>query len=138
MSASIAPRPLYRTEVRDLPPFERIELRDPASWVDLVAEPGDRHVVEIEAPPELMARIQTRVEAGTLRISLVATLSEMLRDAFTTSLTRHRVGYRVRAPQLLEIRVAGRVRVAVHAYGASAPVVTRLEPSPPTGPRPPI
>ena len=138
MSASTAPRQQYRTAVRDLPPFERIELRDPASWVDLVAEPGDRHVIEIEAPPELLARIQTRVEAGTLRIALAATLSEMLRDAFTTSLTRQHVGYRIRAPRLLEVRVAGRARVAVHAYGANAPVVTRLEPVPPTRPNPPV
>jgi hypothetical protein len=125
------------SEVRDVAPFERVELQDPTNWVDLVVQPGERQIVVLEGSPEMVARVRTRVEDGTLRITLEGGIADHVRDAFTTSLTRQRLVYRIHARRLLEVRVAGLVRVAVDAFGADAPVVTRLEPHAPVMPQPP-
>jgi hypothetical protein len=125
------------SEVRDVAPFERVELRDPTNWVDLVVQPGERQIVVLEGAPEMVARVRTRVEDGTLRIALGGSIADHVRDAFTTSLTRQRLVYRIHARRLLEVRVAGLVRVAVDAFGPDAPVVTRLEPHAPSMPQPP-
>lgn len=138
MTATIAPGEARARETRDVPPFERIDLRDRTSWVDLIAEPGERENLVVEGPPDVLARINARVEDGVLRISVASSLKDLLRGAVTTSLTRRHVVYRVRARRLLEVRVAGLVRVSVHAFGGDAPVVTRLEPYPPIAPHPPI
>lgn len=128
---------VHSSEVREVPAFERIELRDPTNWVDLVAEPGERESVVVEGPPEMLVRVRTRVKDRTLRITLAGSLAQHVRDALTTSLTRQHLVYRIRAPRLLEVRVAGLVRVAVEAFGADAPVVHRPQPQPPAMPQPP-
>ena len=125
------------SEVREVAAFERIELRDPTNWVDLVVRPDERYLVVIEGSPEMIARIHTIVEDGTLRIRLGGSIADHVRDAFTTSLTRQCLVYRIHAPRLLEVRVAGLVRVAAHEFGANAPVITHLEPRAPVMPEPP-
>jgi hypothetical protein len=138
MTATIAAGGTRARETRDVPPFERIDLRDRTNWIDLIAEPGEREGLVVEGPPDTLARVHARVEDGVLRITLAASLRDLLRDSVTTSLTRRHLVYRVRARRLLEVRVAGLVRVSVHAFGRDAPVVTRLEPYPPISPHPPI
>jgi hypothetical protein len=121
----------------NVPPFERVELGDPVNEVHLTASPDERHSVIVEGPPEMLRRIRGTVTDGVLRITLVGGLAERLGDVATTSLTRRHLVYRVRAPRLLEVRVGGYVHVAVDAYGADAPVVTRLEPPAPREPHAP-
>jgi hypothetical protein len=125
------------SEVRELAPFERIELRDPTNWVDLVVRPDERHLVVIEGSPEMVARVHTSVEDGTLRIRLGGNIADHVRDAFTTSLTRECLVYRIHARRLLEVRVAGLVRVVAHDFGPNAPVIAHLEPHAPVMPEPP-
>lgn len=125
------------SEVREVAPFERIELRDPTNWVDLVVRPDERHLVIIEGSPEMVGRIHTAVEDRTLRIRLGGSIADHVRDAFTTSLTRQRLVYRIHAPRVLEVRVAGLVTVAAHEFGINAPVITHLEPHVPVMPEPP-
>lgn len=134
MPATAAPEELHASVVLDVAPFERMELRDPVNWVDIVAEPGERELVVVEGPPSMLARLRADVEDGTLRITLGGSVADHVRDAFTTSLTRRRLTYRVQARRLLEVRVGGLVRIAVHAFGENAPVVTRLGPHPPAPP----
>ncbi len=137
MTSTLAPRRARQSEVRDVAPFDRIELRDPANRVDLIVEPGPQLVV-IEGRAELIRRVRTKVVDGILRITLAGGVVDHVRDAVTTSLTRQWIVYRIRAPRLYELRVAGLVSVSVSAFGADAPVVTRLgPPQPPTWPIPP-
>lgn len=120
--------------------FRRIELRDPANWAHLVVEPGGRATLEVEGPGNVVRRVHADVDDEILRISLGGGLLAHVSDALTTSLTREQVTYRVQAPRLDEVRVLGMVHVSVDAFGADAPVVTRLGPVPPLaplGPRPP-
>lgn len=132
MTSTVAPRRARQREVRDVAPFDRIELRDPANRVDLIVEPGSQ-LVAIEGRAETIRRVRTEVVAGILRITLAGGVVDHVRDAVTTSLTRQWIAYRIRVPRLYEVRVAGLVSVSVSAFGADAPAVTRLGP-----PRPPI
>jgi hypothetical protein len=134
ITATDAPR---ATELRDTAPFDRLEVHDPANEVDVIVEPGDRQHLAIEGPPEIVARVRTVVIDRTLMVTLAGGLSDRLRDAVTTSLTRHHVTYRITTPRLLEVRVAGLVRVAIEGFGSNRPVVTSLEPHPPAMPRSP-
>jgi hypothetical protein len=121
----------------EVSPFERVELRDPVNRVHLIAAPGERHTVAAEGAPETLRRVRAEVTDGILRITVAGSVADHLRDAVTTSLSRQELVYRVHAPRLREVRVAGYVSVAVDAFGADAPVVTRLEPQAPAPPRPP-
>lgn len=122
------------SEVRKVPPFIRIELRDPVNQVDLIAEPGEPQVLVVEGPGETLRRVQTVVDAGVLRITLAAGVADHVRDALAPGRERHVVVYRIQAPRLDEVRVAGLVSVSVAAFGADAPVVTRIEPRSPGRP----
>ncbi len=122
------------TRTRELAPFERIELRDPANWVELTVEPGDAENITIDGPADLVDRVRTDVLHGTLHIRLAGSATDRLRDALTTSLDRRQLTYLVRARRMLEVRVRGLVRVSVDAFGADAPVVTSLVPKPPRPP----
>ena len=122
------------TRTRELAPFERIELRDPANWVELTVEPGEAESITIDGPPDLVDRVRTDVHHGMLHIRLAGSATDRVRDALTTSLGRRRLTYLVRARRILEVRVRGLVRVSVDAFGADAPVVTSLVPKPPRPP----
>lgn len=139
MTTIEAPGDVLLREVREVAPFERIELRDPANRVDMILEPGAR-LVAVEGPAETVRRVRTEVRDGVLEIGLDGTLAERVRDALTTSLTRRLLVYRICVPRLYEVRVAGLVSVSVSAFGADAPAVTRLHPQapfPPVAPAPP-
>lgn len=136
MTSTLAPGYVRRSEVRDVAPFDRIELHDPANRVDLIVEPGPQHIV-IEGRTEMIHRVRTDVVDGVLRITLAGGLVDHVRDAVTTSITRQWIVYRIRVPRLYELRVAGLVTASVSAFGAEAPVVTRLGPPLPIPPIPP-
>jgi hypothetical protein len=120
-----------------VPPFDRVELRDSVNEVDVIATPAERHSVLVDGPPEMLRRIRGTVADGVLRITIGGSLADRIRDAATTSLTRRHLVYRVSAPRLFEVRLSGYVHVAVDAYGADAPVVTRLGPQAPRAPQAP-
>jgi hypothetical protein len=116
--------------------FRRVELRDPTNWVEFIVEPGAPVALSIEGSRDFVGRVRTRVDGGTLLITLAGSLTEKVRDALRTSLTRRRLTYRLRAPDLIEVAVLGMVQVTVDAFGTDRPVVTRLEPAPPQAPHP--
>lgn len=134
MSATTTRARSQVTRTLELAPFERIELRDPANWVELTVEPGEAESITIDGPPDLVDRVRTDVHHGMLQIRLAGRATDRLRDVLTTSLNRRHLTYLVRARRILEVRVRGLVRVSVDAFGAGAPVVTSLEPQPPRPP----
>ena len=130
MTAIAAPE-VRLSEVRSVAPFVRIELRDPVNQVDLIAEPGEPQVLVVEGPAATLHRVQTVVDSGILRITLATGVADHVRDALAPGHQRRVLVYRVQAPRLDEVRVAGLVSVSVAAFGADAPVVTRIEPQVP-------
>lgn len=136
MAVDDATRPARVTRTLQLGSFRRIELRDPANRAHLVVEPGHRATLEAEGPAEIVRRVRAAVDGEILRITLGGGPLVRVGDALTTSLTPEPVSYRVQAPRIDEVRVLGPVHVSVDAFGADAPVVTRLPPVPPPAPRP--
>lgn len=116
--------------------FQRLELCETANWVDLVVEPGEPELLTIEGPPEYVARVKSEVRGETLRVSLAGGLSDKVKDALTTSLTRKKITYHLTAKNLVEIKVIGLIRVNLEAYGENRPVVQDRLPAPPIQPRP--
>ncbi|MBP1705455.1 MAG: hypothetical protein H6Q36_1194 [Chloroflexi bacterium] len=130
MSVTTTRAPEEATRTLDLVRFERIELRDPANWVDLIVDPGAAERITVHGPRDLVDRVRIDVRRDSLHIGLAGTVTERVRDALTTSLNRRHLTYRIQARRVLEVRVRGLVRVSVTAFGADAPVVTRLVPHP--------
>jgi hypothetical protein len=125
------------TVTREFGGFERLELRDRTNWVDLIIEPGEREALVIEGPPEILTRIKTEVQAGTLKIALGGNLFQKVQDALTTSLSRKKVRYHLTAKRLTEVKVFGMVNVDVSAFGKERPTVKYAGPVPPNIPVPP-
>ena len=125
------------TVTREVGGFERLELRDRTNWVDLIIEPGEREALVIEGPSEILARIKTDVQAGTLKIALGGNLLQKVQDALTTSLSRKKVRYHLTAKRLTEVKVFGYVNVDVSAFGKERPTVKYAGPVPPNIPVPP-
>ncbi len=125
------------TETREVSGFERLELRDRTNWVNLIIEPGEQEALVIEGPSEILARIKTEVQAGTLKITLGGNLLQKVQDALTTSLTRKKVRHHLTAKRLIEVKVFGMVNVDVSAFGKEKPTVKYAGPLPPNIPVPP-
>lgn len=124
------------TITREVGGFERLELRDRTNWVDLIIEPGEREALVIEGPVEILARIKTEVQAGTLKIELGGNLFQKVQDALTTSLSRKKVRYHLTAKRLTEVKVFGMVNVDVSAFGKDRPKVKYAGAVPPNIPVP--
>jgi hypothetical protein len=123
-------------ETRSVSGFQRLELREGANWVDLVVEPGEPELLTIEGPPEYAARVKSEVRGDTLKVSLGGGLSDKVKDALTTSLTRQTIRYHLTAKHLVEIEVVGLIWVDLEAYGDKRPVVKDRLPAPPRPSRP--
>ena len=92
------------TVTREFGGFERLELRDRTNWVDLIIEPGEGEALVIEGPLEILTRIKTEVQAGTLKIALGGNLVQKVQGALTTSLSRKKVRYHLTARDSLRSR----------------------------------
>lgn len=104
------------SETRELNAFRRFELFEPVNYVSLTIEPGEVDQLTIVGPPEYVARVKSEVKGRTLKVSLGGSLSEKVKDALTTSLTRKSVRYYLIAKNLEEIKLTGFIRANLEAY----------------------
>jgi len=100
------------TEIRQVSGFDQVSLRSQHEN-HLAIRQGARESLTIQAPAEILTRIQSRVAQGRLTISLQGDWPARIRDALTTSLTRPRIHYRlcVKNLSLLEIYAMADVRI---------------------------
>jgi hypothetical protein len=80
--------------------FKKLVLRDDSGAGAVIIEQGQTEDLRIEAGPDLLRRIEVDVRNGTLRLRLGGTWLERLSDKLTTSLTRPRITYHIRAKEL--------------------------------------
>lgn len=116
------------TRSRDLQEFRRLELCDPANWVDLVIESGETENLTITGPAKIVSRIKTRVKNNILTISLDGNFLDKIRDSLTTSLTRKRIAYHLTVRQLDEIDLCGLIRVDTCGLEIRKPTIRRIGP----------
>lgn len=100
------------TEIRQVSGFDQVSLRSQHEN-HLVIRQEDRESLTIQAPAEILARIQTRVAQDRLTISMEGDWPARIRDALTTSLTRPRIHYELCVKRLshLEIYAMADVRI---------------------------
>jgi hypothetical protein len=97
------------TESRELKDFDRVILRD---FGEPIVEQGEQESLTIDTDPEILPRVQTKVEGGTLTLALGGSWFDKLGDALTTSLTRKPIRYILTIRNLAGLEVRGAASVA--------------------------
>jgi hypothetical protein len=86
---------LANTEEREVPDFDAVAI---ASGIRATVEIGPRRPVRVEADPEVLALVETRVEDGTLRVGF---------RPHTSLQGDHTVTVTIRTPQLRDLAGSG-------------------------------
>lgn len=99
------------TESREVKDFDRVILRD---YGELIIEQGEQESLTIETDADILPRIETKVEGGTLTLAHGGSWADRIGNALTTSLTRKPIRYSLTAKKLrgLEVRGAATVRAS--------------------------
>jgi hypothetical protein len=116
------------TSTHNLPEFRYLELCDSANWVDLVISSGEKEMLTIQGPEKLVNRIETRVNDGTLIISVKGSLVDKIKDALTTSLTRKKITYHLSVRQLEGMDLCGLIRLDTNGLKSKSPIINHLNP----------
>jgi hypothetical protein len=105
------------TEIRQVSGFDQVSLRSQHEN-HLVIRQGDRESLTIQAPAEILARIQTRVAQDRLTISLEGDWPARIRDALTTNLTRPRIHYELCLKRLSHLEIYAMADVRIYSLEA--------------------
>jgi hypothetical protein len=97
-------------ETRDVSDFDRVAL---TGFGELVITQGEEESLAIEAPQDILARIETEVKDGRLLIGISRNWVDWLGDVLTAGFTGKRVGYNVTVKQLTGLEILGAARVKV-------------------------
>ena len=92
------------SESRAVSGFDQISLRA-QHYNELIITQGDQESLTIEAPKDVLKRIETSVSQGRLMISLGGSFQDRVRDAVSTSLTRPTIKYRVTLKRLTRLEI---------------------------------
>ena len=99
-----------RTETREVSDFDRVAL---AGFGQLVITQGDQESLAIEAPQDMLGRIQTKVEDGQLTIGFKRTWMDWIDDVLTVGLSGKPVRYNLTVKRLSNLLIMGAARVQV-------------------------
>jgi hypothetical protein len=99
-----------RTETREASDFDRVVL---AGFGQLVIAQGDQESLAIEAPEEMLGRIETKVEDGQLTIGFKRTWMDWIDDVLTVGLSGKPVRYDLTVKRLSSLLIMGAARVQV-------------------------
>jgi len=99
-----------RTETREVSDFDRVAL---AGFGHLIITQGDRESLEIEAPQDMLGRIETKVESGQLTIAFKRTWMDWIDDVLTVGLSGKPVRYSLTVKRLSNLLIMGAARVQV-------------------------
>ena len=100
------------SEKRDVKYFNKIVLKEHHEG-ELYITIGKREGLTIEAPEDIITRIESSVKDDTLTIKTTGTILEKIGDAFRTSLTRKVIKYHITVRELQSLDVAGLIKAEV-------------------------
>lgn len=100
------------SETRKVSGFDQISLHA-QRYNELVIKQGEQESLTIEAPRDILKRIETRVSQGRLSISLKGSWQDKVRDTVGTSLTRPTIRYRVTVKNLTRLEVVSSGRFGI-------------------------
>lgn len=110
-TSSIGAVRLDLTENRDVHAFERVSIKVQNIQSDLVIIQGLREALVIEADPDLLSRVTTRVKDGELMIRINGSWSDFIKEALTTSFTRRCIKYTLTVRQLATLDLDGLIHL---------------------------
>jgi hypothetical protein len=96
--------------MREVSGFERVTL---AGFGQLAITQGDQESLAIEAPQEMLGRIETEVEDGKLTIGFSRTWVDWINDVLTVGLSGRPIRYNLTVKQLAELVIMGVARVQI-------------------------
>jgi hypothetical protein len=99
-----------RTETREVGDFDRVVL---AGFGQLVITQGDQASLAIEAPQDMLGRIETKVEDGKLTIGFKRSWMDWIDDVLTAGLSGKPVRYNLTVKRLSDLLIMGAARVQV-------------------------
>ena len=99
-----------RTETREVSDFDRVAL---AGFGQLVITQGDQESLAIEAPQDMLGRIETKVEDGRLTIGFKRTWMDWIDDVLTVGLSGKPVRYNLTVKRLSNLLIMGAARVQI-------------------------
>jgi len=99
-----------RTETREVSDFDRVTL---AGFGQLVITQGDQESLAIEAPQDMLGRIETKVEDGRLSIEFKRTWMDWIDDVLTVGLSGKPVRYTLTVKRLSDLLIMGAARVQI-------------------------
>jgi hypothetical protein len=99
-----------RTETREVSGFDQVTL---AGFGQLVITQGDRESLAIEAPQDMLGRIETKVEDGRLTIGFKRTWMDWIDDVLAVGLSGKPVRYNLTVKRLSDLLIMGAARVQV-------------------------
>jgi hypothetical protein len=104
---------LARSETREVHDIERIALRIQNIQSNLVIRQGACESLLIEADPNLLTRVKTTIRDGELTFSLIGSLSELIKEALTTSFSRRCIHFILTVKQLNALDITGIIHLEV-------------------------
>jgi hypothetical protein len=99
-----------RTEAREVSDFDRVAL---AGFGQLVITQGDQASLTIEAPQDMLGRIETKVEGGQLTIGFKRSWMDWIDDVLSVGLSGKPVRYNLTVKRLSNLLIMGAARVQV-------------------------
>jgi hypothetical protein len=102
-------------EEREVMDFECVRW---TGYGELVIQQGERERLTVETHPDLMPRIVSQVEHGTLELGRGGSWQDKFNFAIETSLTRKPIYYQLTVRELLELEIRG--AGTIQAIGISA------------------
>lgn len=100
----------YVTEEREVRGFDRVSMSD---YGELIITQGEREALTIEAHPEMLARIQTKISDGELAIGIRGSFTDRVSDMLSTGLGGQRLRYNLTVKELKRLSISGAARVTV-------------------------
>jgi hypothetical protein len=100
------------SEKREIKNFTKVVLREHHEGVLQVVF-GKKEGLTIEAPADILKRIETAVDDGTLTIKTKGTILEKIGDALKTSITRKVIKYYITVRDLESLEIYGLIKAEV-------------------------
>ena len=104
------------SEIREVSPFTKICMHN---WGELIVTQGEKEDLVVEADEEFAEKVSTSVEDGVLILGVGRKWSQMVKNAFETSLSRQKVIYRCTVKELESIEIPGAARLRVETLSAT-------------------
>ncbi len=99
---------------RDVKDFDYIEIHEHHEG-ELTISLGEKEALSIEAPADMIDRIETHVHDNKLIIKTGGNIITRIGDSFRTSITRRKIKYNLIVKELIGVEISGILKATINA-----------------------